>query len=65
MDLGNVHTREVLVFVSSSFCVQELLNALHERHEEWLIQGKFPVPAPVMVNALVFANANVDALICY
>lgn len=29
---------------------QELLVALHERHEEWLIQKKFPVPAPVMVS---------------
>ena len=29
---------------------QELLLALHERHEEWLIQKKFPVPAPVMVS---------------
>ncbi|XP_020607429.1 thymidine kinase 2, mitochondrial-like [Orbicella faveolata] len=27
----------------------ELLVALHERHEEWLIQKKFPIPAPVMV----------------
>lgn len=31
-------------------CYQELLVTLHERHEEWLIQKKFPVPAPVMVN---------------
>lgn len=34
------------------FNYQELLNALHERHEEWLIQGKFPIPAPVMVSII-------------
>lgn len=53
----------ILLFVSSPFCLQELLNALHERHEEWLIQRKFPVPAPVMVNKLLFANAYVDAFV--
>lgn len=36
-------------FFSLNRC-QELLVALHERHEEWLIQKKFPVPAPVMVS---------------
>ena len=49
--------------MSSPFCLQELLNALHERHEEWLIQRKFPVPAPVMVNKLLFVNAHVDAFV--
>lgn len=40
----------------------ELLNALHERHEEWLIQRKFPVPAPVMV---VDGNRDLDEMITF
>lgn len=40
----------------------ELLNALHERHEEWLIQGKFPVPAPVMV---VDGNRDLEEMITF
>ena len=38
----------------------ELLYALHERHEEWLIQGKFPVSAPVIV---VDGNRNLEEMI--
>lgn len=37
----------------------ELLCALHERHEEWLIQEKFPVPAPVMI---VDGNRNLEEM---
>ena len=36
--------------MSILFVIQELLSALHERHEEWLIRNKFPVPAPVVVS---------------
>jgi hypothetical protein len=25
------------------------LQDLHSRHEDWLIQGKYPIPAPVVV----------------
>lgn len=47
-----LHVATITVSVTSfSPCrCQELLVALHERHEEWLIQKKFPVPAPVMVS---------------
>jgi len=31
----------------------EFLTAIHKRHEEWLLQKKFPEPAPVLV-----LNAN-------
>ena len=38
----------------------ELLCALHDRHEEWLIREKFPVPAPVIV---VDGNRNLEEMI--
>ncbi|XP_068721270.1 thymidine kinase 2, mitochondrial-like [Montipora capricornis] len=40
----------------------DLLVALHERHEEWLIQEKFPIPAPVFV---VDGNRNLKEMLTF
>lgn len=41
---------------SEESCVPfEYLKDLHELHENWLIHGKFPLPAPVHI-----VNANLD-----
>lgn len=45
-----VCNNNIIITRFSPYCCQELLVALHERHEEWLIQKKFPIPAPVMVS---------------
>ena len=39
--------------MKGSFFLQELLNSLHERYEEWLIKkNTFYIPAPVVVSVL-------------
>lgn len=46
---------------SEESCVPfEYLKDLHELHENWLIGGKFPLPAPVQI---VDANLNLDNIV--
>ena len=38
------------------FVKEEYVKALHMKYEDWLINGKFPIPCPVIV-----INGNEDA----
>jgi len=40
----------------------DLLVALHRQHEEWLMKGKFPIPAPVMV---IDGNRNLEEMLTF